>query len=184
MKWQSLKICQHDSWNNSPVLSSHSLIDLSLPSMSPDKRTFPSGSNFSNVTGALWPGKTERETIKSNQLKIMLFHIRIESHKLTVKFFFFRFEKKNLTCKRATTIASYQVPNENSRVFKASNDACVGLWNGEWHRIARWLPLFEQCATLQVIHDDKIGWRILKLFSDDADVRSFMCYCRERCDEL
>lgn len=36
----------------------------------------------------------QRETIKSNQLKIMLFHIRIESHKLTVKNFFFRFEKK------------------------------------------------------------------------------------------
>lgn len=48
---------------NSPELKSHTRMDLSRPSMSPDKRTFPNGSNFNKVTGALWPNKKDMKKI-------------------------------------------------------------------------------------------------------------------------
>lgn len=148
-----------------PELKSHSRIDLSLPSESPLKRTFPSGSNFNNVTGELWPGNTWSE--------IILFYWTQIDRKISEP-----------TCQWTTAISRNQVPYEYSRVFKASDDASVRLWNGERHSIARWFPFFEQCSTLQVINYDEIGWRILKLFGDDANIRTFVCYCWERCDEL
>lgn len=41
-----------------PVLSSHNRTDLSRPFLSADNRIVPVGSNFNNVTGAVWPTKT------------------------------------------------------------------------------------------------------------------------------
>lgn len=90
----------------------------------------------------------------------------------------------SLTCQRTTTISSHQIPNENSSVFKACNDARIGLWNCKRHCVAWWLPFLKQSSTLQVINDNEVGWRILKLLGDDTYIRSLMCNCRKRCDEL
>ena len=38
-----------------PELKSHKRIERSRPSLSPDSKTLPSGSNFKRVTGALCP---------------------------------------------------------------------------------------------------------------------------------
>lgn len=75
-----------------------------------------------------------------------------------------------MSAERVLAVARHQIPDQNPRIVQPGNDARLRLRDGQRNGAARWLPLLEQRARLQVVHNDEVGRRLVQLLGHHRHV--------------